>query len=331
MSSLSHPHSALALSLLGNDERLLFTSRDLREVEEEVSSIFKPHSLEITDGSTRLHSRLHHVPIGHVSFNRLKYGGEVRIRPERLDDFYLIQMPLQGEAHIISDGTSLRSGADTAAVLNPTQTLDMSWNTVCDQLIIRIDRQALSQTCSRYLGRPIKKPVVFELGLAWQANPHWYSMMTYLSQMMNQTTPGHLLYPQLEQLVICTLLNIQPHSYSQALTNDDKRLAPRHVKRVEEYIQTHADEVITPAMLAELAGVSLRTLYAGFKDFRGVSPMEYLRSIRLKRVKEELCQQGANCSVTDIATRWGFGHMGRFSQEYRRLFGEKPSETKRKS
>lgn len=330
MSSLSHPHSALALSLLDNDERLLFTSRDLREVQGRVSSVFKPHSLEIRDGSTRLHSRLHHVPIGQVSFNRLKYGGEVQIRPERLEDFYLIQMPLQGEAHIISDGNPLRSVAGTASVLNPTQTLDMRWNRVCDQLILRIDRQVLEQTCSHFLGRPIKKPVEFELGLPWQANPHWYSMMLYLNQVLTQTPPGHLLYPQLEQLVIGTLLSIQPHSYSQALASEEKRLAPRHVKRVEEYIQAHADEAITPAMLAELAGVSLRTLYAGFKDFRDVSPMEYLRSVRLHRVREALCQQGPACSVTEIATRWGFGHMGRFSQEYRRLFGENPSDTKRR-
>ncbi|MFD1007203.1 helix-turn-helix domain-containing protein [Oceanisphaera ostreae] len=123
-------------------------------------------------------------------------------------------------------------------------------------------------------------------------------------------------------------MSVQAHSYFQEQLNSEQRLAPLHVKRVEGYIQDHADEAITPVMLADLAGVSLRTLYAGFK---GVSPMEYQRSIRLKRVKEDLCQQGANCSVTDIATRWGFGHMERFSQEYRRLFGEKPSETKRKS
>ncbi|WP_417614656.1 AraC family transcriptional regulator [Oceanisphaera sp.] len=331
MPSLSYPQSSLALSLLNNNERLLFSSREREEVEGKVSSVFKPHSLEIDKRSTRLDSRLHHVPLGQVSFNRLKYGGEVRIQPERLEDFFLIQMPLRGEAHIISDGQPLRSVAGIGSVLNPTQLLDMRWSSACDQLILRIERQALEQTCSSYLGRPIKKHLVFEIGLSWQSNPHWYSMMTYLSQVLDQGPPSPLLYPQLEQLVLGTLLSVQPHSYSQALLNSEQRLAPRHVKRVEEYIQDHADEAITPAMLANLAGVSLRTLYAGFKDFRGVSPMEYLRSIRLKRVREELCLQGPNCSVTDIATRWGFGHMGRFSQEYRRLFGENPSETKRKS
>ena len=79
-----------------------------------------------------------------------------------------------------------------------------------------------------------------------------------------------------------------------------------------------------------MAGVSVRTLYAGFKDFRQTSPMEYLRTIRLQRAREELQRQDPDSSVTEIAIRWGFTHMGRFSQDYSRMFGERPSETKRR-
>jgi AraC-like DNA-binding protein len=31
--------------------------------------------------------------------------------------------------------------------------------------------------------------------------------------------------------------------------------------------------------------------------------------------------------VSEIALRWGFGHFGRFAAEYRRRFGESPSQT----
>ena len=36
-----------------------------------------------------------------------------------------------------------------------------------------------------------------------------------------------------------------------------------------------------------------------------------------------------NSSVTQIAARWGFGHLGRFAAGYRKSFGEHPSETLR--
>ena len=126
------------------------------------------------------------------------------------------------------------------------------------------------------------------------------------------------------------LLTIQPHSYFDELHDTDRCLAPRHVKKVEEYIEGHADESLTPAQLAEYAGVSVRTLYSGFHDFRHQGPMEYLRTVRLQKVKAALEEPGESRSVTEIALSWGFSHIGRFSQEYRKAFGERPSETKRK-
>ena len=55
--------------------------------------------------------------------------------------------------------------------------------------------------------------------------------------------------------------------------------------------------------------------------------MACLRKIRFERVRKELQQAGPADSITNLALNWGFRHSGRFSVEYRRVFGESPSET----
>ncbi|WP_420233116.1 AraC family transcriptional regulator [Pseudomonas sp. ABY48] len=58
-------------------------------------------------------------------------------------------------------------------------------------------------------------------------------------------------------------------------------------------------------------------------------PMAYLRNLRLEQVHLELSRQQQDASVTDIAFKWGFAHLGRFAQEYKKRYGEAPSTTLR--
>jgi transcriptional regulator GlxA family with amidase domain len=84
---------------------------------------------------------------------------------------------------------------------------------------------------------------------------------------------------------------------------------------------------ITVADMARAAGVPGRTLFKHFKDSRGVSPMQFVRNARLKAVHDALLRAAADATVSAIASQWGVGHLGRFSVEYRKRFGEHPSRT----
>ena len=56
------------------------------------------------------------------------------------------------------------------------------------------------------------------------------------------------------------------------------------------------------------------------------------RHLRLSRARRALLSaRGRSVTVSKIATRLGFFELGRFSVEYRKLFGESPSETLRKA
>lgn len=54
--------------------------------------------------------------------------------------------------------------------------------------------------------------------------------------------------------------------------------------------------------------------------------MAYLKDLRLEKAHQEL-RNSEYQSVTDIAYKWNFTHLGRFSQEYKRRYGELPSST----
>jgi transcriptional regulator GlxA family with amidase domain len=132
-----------------------------------------------------------------------------------------------------------------------------------------------------------------------------------------------------EQVIMTALLLSHPHNYSEALRHLEKAIAPRDVRRAIDYMEAHLDEAISVADLVRETGVAGRTLFMHFKSFKGVSPMRYLRNARLRQVRQALLRAEPGASIADIATGAGFTHMGRFSLEYRRRFGETPSQTLR--
>jgi transcriptional regulator GlxA family with amidase domain len=132
-----------------------------------------------------------------------------------------------------------------------------------------------------------------------------------------------------EQLITTGLLLSHRHNYTAALRSRKGSIAPRDVKRAVDYLEAHIDAPVTLADLVEASGVPGSTLLKHFRDSKGVSPMRYLRNARFQHARQALMAAQPGESVTTIAMKCGFFHMGRFSVEYRERFGESPSETLR--
>ena len=106
--------------------------------------------------------------------------------------------------------------------------------------------------------------------------------------------------------------------------------APRAVRRAVEAMREEPGRPFTVTDLAEVAGVSRRSLQQGFQRYVGMSPMTYLREVRLGRAHDELrYSDPADVSVAEIAHCYGFLHLGRFAALYRQRYGESPSHTLR--
>ena len=102
---------------------------------------------------------------------------------------------------------------------------------------------------------------------------------------------------------------------------------PRGVRRALAAMRTNLGREWSAADLAAVAGVSPRTLQRQFKVFLGKTPGAALQDIRFERARRELLQGLSSTKVAGIALHSGFTHLGRFSTDYRRRYGETPSQT----
>jgi transcriptional regulator GlxA family with amidase domain len=103
------------------------------------------------------------------------------------------------------------------------------------------------------------------------------------------------------------------------------------MRRAEAYIETHWNEPITIASLARATAASARSIFYHFKNNRGQSPMAFVKHVRLEHAREMLESSGVNRSVTEIAVDCGFGNLGHFAGDYFKRFGERPSDTLKRS
>lgn len=106
----------------------------------------------------------------------------------------------------------------------------------------------------------------------------------------------------------------------------NRRLAA--VRSCEAYMREHVDATLTLLDLSRVSGMRSRSLINAFEAITGYSPMDYLKRIRLNGVHRTLQRAHRDAiRIIDVATDWGFWHMGHFTTDYRMMFKETPSQT----
>jgi len=98
--------------------------------------------------------------------------------------------------------------------------------------------------------------------------------------------------------------------------------------KVKSFLLDSSDEDITIESLLKQFGISYKTLENSFKSLFGITPKHFLILLKLNHAHEDLLlSELETTNISDIAIKWGFSHFGRFSEQYKALFGVLPSET----
>jgi len=133
-----------------------------------------------------------------------------------------------------------------------------------------------------------------------------------------------------QQAVIGALLAMLDTSEVDSAVSNSFMRRQRIVAKARDFVLGHCDQVITVPDLCERLHVSRRTLQYCFEDVLGISPMQYLRIIRLNGARRHLRENLSEArTVGEVAADWGFWHFSQFSSDYRKLFGQSPSESLR--
>jgi AraC-like DNA-binding protein len=199
------------------------------------------------------------------------------------------------------------------------------------QLLLRVDETALIRKFSALTGVLPNRPFNFEVGASNQISSlaALYRLVSYVvNEIDNSIDPlPDMVLAELEQAVLINFLLVNPNNFSELLRRDPTAIAPWQVRRAEEFIAAHCLNAITIESIASAVGASARSIFLSFRRSRGYSPMAFVKITRLRHARVKLLEARPDTTVTAIALECGFQNMGHFANNYRKLFGEAPSET----
>ena len=312
------------------------TSDDIDHARDLLSEVFLPLDFAGVTPSTAFHLSLNVLHLRRITLGYMSLGDAIRIDTSEATNYH-VDIPLTGTATMGAPSRSRVYGTrQKAAVFNPGLPVILDCDEWYSQLALMLPHRELQLELENLLGYTITRQLDFAAELDLTGGPGRTFLQTLrLIDLASQQDAGMLQHPlaelQLEQFLMHSLLFSQPHNYSEALR---ARVAPAGrlpVADAMELLQARPADPWTVASLAAEVWVSVRSLQEGFHRAAGTTPMGYLRQVRLERVHVELAgSEPGMATVTQIAMRWGFTHMGRFASEYRARFSERPSDTMRR-
>ena len=314
----------------------IFYTEDLREASALIGKALAPTRITLRDNESGFAAVMHGVRLRNISMLYLDLHVRATLEIPALGRYFGVHMPMNGRAACRHNGHEFEANTIRALVTSPASALTMHLDEDSPQLLFRIEEKALLEYLTRLRGRRLSRPLEFhpELDLTSDVAVRWHAAVQLLHTEVYHTGSlvqrGHGI-SGIEELLMNSLLHIQPSNYHDEFVRPSSQPVRRVVRDAMNYMDAHLGEPITMESIARSVHMSVRSIQQGFCDELGMSPMTYLRDRRLERAHDELADAlpSDGVTVTEVANRWGFHHLGSFAVEYRKRWGTTPSETLR--
>ena len=211
-------------------------------------------------------------------------------------------------------------------ILTKSDELDLLTYDAIDLHTIVIDKDLFHKAFYTFFGEssdtPIKNKRLYlkadKIALFHQTHIAWIS---YLSEEFPKLT-NKPEYDKIESEILRQLFSC---IFCTSATKKRKKF---QIKKVRDMLYENIAKDMDIVMIADELNIGLSQLHQAFKKEYGVTPKKYLHLLRFNAVKKELLLADPHATtVSRIALKYDFLHMGHFSAGYKQLFGETPSQT----
>lgn len=316
-----------------------FSTSDFSEAKARTEHLLNcTHEMVLPRSGHTFLAELDHTSLAGLGILDTRYRTPVEIFCEPPIPWVTVNFVTRGEGAFEPRGSSpFRVNDEYVGINDYMKPIRMEVEETAIQSIVTLSKTRLEAFLQTLLGRPVTEPLRLAPAMrAQHEGAHLVASVKTIRDVAGRFEYGEMpaaLARELEHSLFTALLFNQPNNYTERLTAPSAAGSPQVTDRVVEYIRSSPEVSFTVADLAAFAMVSERALYAAFQRDLDVSPMAYLRSVRMERARADLLSAGAAAdsdkTVTDIALRNGFTHVGRFAARYRAVFGELPSTTLR--
>jgi AraC family transcriptional regulator, ethanolamine operon transcriptional activator len=246
---------------------------------------------------------------------------------------YGFAMPLAVDGQLKFDGQSLD---DQSIMIGRSEQLDLCCPAGFGLVGIVVEADLLRALWQHMYQRPLSGWLDHQIVVQARATPAAELKTAHLRMLYAiSNSPQLLESPQAVAQMRDEILMQWVEAIPERVEMSDTRsleARKRLVKRACDVVMSRPEQPLSMLGLCTEIGTSQRRLEYCFQAVLGMSPARYLRVTRLNGVRRELKRAAqhpasAKPGVQDVASRWGFWHVGEFAAEYRRQFGELPSST----
>jgi AraC-like DNA-binding protein len=302
----------------------------------ELCACDRPHLNLLTDpdlfSTTQRGGRM-----GPVILQDVVLGADTSIDCGDVCSTYRVFLVRSGRAAGKHRGLPAGGGAGTAAVYAPEGLSGLQWDAGTEILLFKMARHAVEDALGDALGRQLTSQLDFAplMPTNTAATRNWINMLVLFAEqffhpegLLNRPMAG---MPFVDSLVRGLLLAAE-HPQRDALMGRERSLTPRAIRRAVDVIEAEAQLPLTLSSIAARSQVSVRSLQQGFKRYLGMSPMSYLREVRLRRAHQTLIESDpSTVTVASVASDWGFTNLGRFAAAHAARYREPPAKTLRRT
>jgi AraC-like DNA-binding protein len=264
-------------------------------------------------------------------------GADMSLDCGEMCSAYRVNLMRSGHLESVHRGAALSAGPGSTIVYRPQGDTAARWTAGSTMVATKIDRCVVDDALCDALGRQVTSQIDFHPAMSTTtgAARSWVDMLLILTEQLfrpdSVLTRPMVGLPFVDSLVRGLLLAAD-HPHRDAVAAEAKPAAPRTVQVALDIIEAEPHLPLTVSALAARSHVSVRSLQESFRRHLGMSPMAYLREVRLRRAHRALEKSDPSvATVASIAYQWGFNNLGRFAATYAEHFGEVPSVTLRRT